>query len=271
MVKHGKTLLSLLLAVVMLLGMMQTVAFAGVDNIESNAIITLTENTEGATLNPGDTFTVVAEIKNNPGFNSAAFNIEFDKSALTAIACVCGYDDDEEVNYNFGSGAVYNLNKGNGAFITTAFADAYTKDKKLFKLTFQVNENAASGEYEIKINDQHADHLFDYMDENNVAHTYTAQYVPATVTVAGIEPEPDPILVTGVELNKTSLEFTLGSETLSETLTATVLPEDAENKAVAWSTSNASVATVEDGVVTAVGEGTAIITVTTADGGFTAE
>ena len=73
--------------------------------------------------------------------------------------------------------------------------------------------------------------------------------------------------VTGVTLNKTSTSLYVGG---SETLTATVAPEGATNKNVTWSTSDASVATVENGVVRATGRGTATITVTTEDGGFTA-
>ena len=54
------------------------------------------------------------------------------------------------------------------------------------------------------------------------------------------------------------------------TLTATVTPSNASNKRVNWTSSQASVAAVDDnGVVTALAEGTAIITVTTVDGGFT--
>ncbi len=76
------------------------------------------------------------------------------------------------------------------------------------------------------------------------------------------------IPVTSVTLNKTSASLKKG-ETL--TLTATVAPSDAANKSVTWSSSNTSVATVStSGVVTAVGEGTAVITVKTADGGKTA-
>lgn len=52
-------------------------------------------------------------------------------------------------------------------------------------------------------------------------------------------------------------------------LSATVSPADAENKSVIWSSSDESVATVDSGVVTGVGKGTATITVTTEDGGFT--
>jgi len=70
------------------------------------------------------------------------------------------------------------------------------------------------------------------------------------------------IAVTSVELNKTSLELTEGD---SETLTATVKPDDATDKTVTWSTSDASVATVEGGKVTAIKEGTATITAKAGD------
>ena len=70
--------------------------------------------------------------------------------------------------------------------------------------------------------------------------------------------------VTGVSLDQTS--FTMKVTDAAVTLTATVAPDDAANKAVTWSSSNESVATVANGVVTAVGVGSAIITVTTEDG-----
>ena len=72
--------------------------------------------------------------------------------------------------------------------------------------------------------------------------------------------------VTGVTLNKDSLILDLGGE---ETLTAAITPDNATNKNVTWESDNENVATVENGVVTAVGAGTATITVTTEDGSFT--
>ena len=72
--------------------------------------------------------------------------------------------------------------------------------------------------------------------------------------------------VTGVTLNKSSTSIEQGS---AETLTATVSPSNATDQTVSWTTNNSSVATVSGGVVTAVSAGTAIITVTTNDGGFT--
>ena len=79
--------------------------------------------------------------------------------------------------------------------------------------------------------------------------------------------EPEVVAVTGVTLDKTSVELTEGDET---TLTATVNPDNATNKNVTWKSSDSSVATVVDGKVTAVKAGTATITVTTEDGGKTA-
>ena len=75
--------------------------------------------------------------------------------------------------------------------------------------------------------------------------------------------------VKSVSLNKSTLNLVLG---YSETLIATVYPSNATNKNVSWSSSNPNIAFVnENGVVTANGIGTATVTVTTDDGGFTAE
>ncbi len=81
------------------------------------------------------------------------------------------------------------------------------------------------------------------------------------------------VSVTGVTLDKTSLSFVVGS-TESQTLVATVSPEDATDKSVTWSSSDESVVKVEDGVVSlaegAVAGGSAVVSVTTTDGGHVA-
>lgn len=82
------------------------------------------------------------------------------------------------------------------------------------------------------------------------------------------EKEPEIIKVTDVTLDITSLSLIEGE---SQTLSATVSPQEAANKKVIWSTSNASVAGVDNGgKVTAVTVGSATITVKTDDGGKTA-
>lgn len=94
----------------------------------------------------------------------------------------------------------------------------------------------------------------------------------ATYYIYGAEIDVDyteaaPVPVTGVSLDKATASIEVG-ETV--TLTATVTPSNADDKSVSWSSSNTSVATVSGGVVTGVSQGTARITVTTTDGGFTA-
>ena len=85
----------------------------------------------------------------------------------------------------------------------------------------------------------------------------TSQAATLTVTAATVS-------VTGVSLDKTELSLTVGD---TETLTATVAPDNATDKTVTWTSSNSTVATVDqNGVVTAVARGTAVITATAADG-----
>jgi formylglycine-generating enzyme required for sulfatase activity len=76
---------------------------------------------------------------------------------------------------------------------------------------------------------------------------------------------PDPyVAVTGVNLNQSHISMTAGE---NKRLTAAVLPSNASNKAVRWTTTNANVARVgEFGMVTAVAAGDARIDVTTVDG-----
>ena len=73
------------------------------------------------------------------------------------------------------------------------------------------------------------------------------------------------VLVTSIQLNKTSDELDVGQ---TSQLTATVYPSNATNKAVTWTSSNSSVATVStSGLVTAKGVGTATITCSAKDSG----
>lgn len=75
------------------------------------------------------------------------------------------------------------------------------------------------------------------------------------------------VAVTGVTLDNSTLSIAVGK---TATLNATVTPSNATNKNLSWKSSRESVATVANGVVTAVAEGEATITVTTEDGNHTA-
>ena len=95
---------------------------------------------------------------------------------------------------------------------------------------------------------------------------YLLDVVTLDMTADCIQP------VTGVTLDQTALSLTAGE---TATLTAAVLPEDASDKTVTWSSSNPDVAAVTDhndgtASVTAGSAGTATITAVTEDGGYTA-
>jgi uncharacterized repeat protein (TIGR02543 family) len=92
--------------------------------------------------------------------------------------------------------------------------------------------------------------------------------MPAADTVVTARFADPAATVTGVSLDKTTLTITVGS---FEQLTAIVTPAGASNQEVTWTSNNTAVATVSgDGLVRAIGTGSANITVTTVDGGFTA-
>lgn len=76
----------------------------------------------------------------------------------------------------------------------------------------------------------------------------------------------DPIAVTGISLNKTSIQLVVGA---TETLSAKVTPDNATSPSISWDSSDKEVATVDNGVVTAISAGKA--TITAASSSFTAE
>ena len=83
------------------------------------------------------------------------------------------------------------------------------------------------------------------------------------------DPKPDTgVKVTGVKVSKTALTMEPGQ---SETLTATVSPATAKDRAVTWTSNNPAAVSVDaKGRVTALASGAAEVTVKTSDGGFTA-
>ena len=101
--------------------------------------------------------------------------------------------------------------------------------------------------------------------KDKVAHIYTDD-ADTTCSVCGYvrTVTPEIVPVSQITLNKAETSISIGN---SETLTATVAPENATNKALTWASSDEDVATVApDGTVTAVKAGAATITATAADG-----
>lgn len=93
----------------------------------------------------------------------------------------------------------------------------------------------------------------------------TGGYLNVSAAISGTAPA---VPVSGVSVSPTESRLFIG-ETVA--LTATVLPANADNKGVSWSSSNPSIASVSaNGVVSALANGSARIAVHTDEGGFTA-
>lgn len=75
------------------------------------------------------------------------------------------------------------------------------------------------------------------------------------------------VRVTGLELDKDSLTLHVGEP---GEIIPIISPEDATVNAIIWESDNETIATVENGIITPLEEGIAIITATTVDGGYSA-
>ena len=142
------------------------------------------------------------------------------------------------------------------------------------ELAGSVSVNATKAWYSIDItgfvnNDTDKIMSFIVRSEADVRMKISSSEATSNKPYVSVTGDKQDIPVSGVELDSTEAEMTTKDEPL--TLTANVKPANAANKEVKWSSSDESVATVSDGVVTPVGEGDTIITVTTVDGEFTAE
>ena len=180
------------------------------------------------------------------------------------------------VSEDAGSGWFYLKNVASGQYLNGSYTsnstggydgaltvgernDKWTWDGKLLK-SYNASSGHTTGDKFLTYGNSsgNAASIFSVRSESNAADiTFDVKNASGDTTTA----------VTGVTLNKTSTTLAVGA---SETLTATVAPDNATNKNVTWTSSNNNVATVNDGVVTAVAAGTATITVTTEDGGKTA-
>lgn len=103
--------------------------------------------------------------------------------------------------------------------------------------------------------------------------THIKRFLSLTLTLfafflSGCNKVPVPVSVTSISLDASYVELAAGE---TYVLTAVLSPHDSYNQKVIWSSSNAAVATVDNGTVTAIKAGTATITAKSDDGGFTAE
>lgn len=123
--------------------------------------------------------------------------------------------------------------------------------------------NASDQQFSWDVEDTEIASVYGYTSETKTVTALKKGQTQITVTVDGqtasctVTVTPRTISVESITLNKTQLSLVKGA---TETLTATVLPTTATDKTVIWESSDTAVATVKDGIVTAVAAGNATIT-----------
>ena len=150
--------------------------------------------------------------------------------------------------------------KADGSYLLSVLPSFDTTDAEkslIATVTVKVNDDAPAGTITLSL---------DKVQVANSVGDKVADLQTHFASISVVE-ESVPVAVTGVALDQTASEMNIG-DTL--TLHATVSPDNADNKSVTWKSDNTTVAVVANGVVTAKAAGSANITVTTADGGFTA-
>ncbi len=150
----------------------------------------------------------------------------------------------------------------------STYSDVFNGDKGAVYNEVAVDYNAAF------VGAAAALYLQNASDNNQMVdsdYTYDASITCSKNSGGLANEEPDEsvvvVPVTGVTLDTSSKTLKVGE---TATLVATVAPDNATNKKVTWASSDSQVATVNNGVVTAIASGTANITATTEDGSFTA-
>lgn len=126
-----------------------------------------------------------------------------------------------------------------------------------------IETSYASSNFYFSVGEEYfGDKLIDYI--SFYFETYNEVGI-VSLTVDLYKPGTIDIPVTGMSLSPATATVLVGGET---TITPTIVPAEATNKNINWTSSNTSVATVSNGVVSGVSEGKATITATTVDGGF---
>ena len=254
---------------------------ANPDKLKAEVKVTVKAKVEGITIQGGDTRTISV------------------KKTVQLKASITPSNASQEVTWSSSKPAVATVDANGlvtGVTAGTAVITATSKDNPSVKATCTVNVESVNipvssveldrsslsltkgGAYTLKATvkpDDATDKTVSWRSSNTAVATVDSNgevkaiaggSATITATAGGVSAKCSvtvSVPVTSVSLNKTALNLMVGD---TETLTATIYPSDATNKNVTWKSSNTSVATVQSGKVSAVGVGTAQITVTTNNG-----
>lgn len=247
----NKRITSILLCFIMAFSILATaVPVYALENVQMKVTANKT------TANPGDTVDFTVSIGAITKLGGMDFWLRV-PDGLTIVDSSIKLPDGLETTLD-SDGSIGAPTKLNGYYWNySAQMTGYTGTEDLVVVTFSctVDNNCPVGDKEVTIE------IRELFDNDNLDD------FPYTISPATVKIEAAPVAVTGVTIDET-LSVNIGQ---TKTPAYTVNPAEATNKAVTFSSNNPAVATVNEttGEVTGVKKGTAVITVTTADGNFT--
>jgi uncharacterized protein YjdB len=193
----------------------------------------------------------------------ALTNIVYEGFSSTPSLTVSGSVDGIFVTYRFSG-----LQKSDKSELTTGYMKEWTSDNG--SSNWQVNSefdnnNDASTEVSTSISRKSAVVYLVLDFSTSIGSQSSSMKSAAKSFIRNLQKKSqDPFTITSIALNKTSLSLNEGE---SEQLVVTIIPENATDKSLIWTSSDESIATVdENGKVTAVSKGKATITATACDG-----
>lgn len=236
-----KRLVALVLCIVMMFSLVSVQAFADTGSDGSVSVTTTAKKVE-----VGKTFDVTIKVTPN-GVAAGAVNFTVALSAgleYVSHQILVSTSDYMMSNYDVATGVF-------GCAVTT---NGKSVAFNVLKLTLKAKDTNV-GENSISLTDVTISNVAGDANLN-----YATTVAPVTVTTS-----VPVVAVTSVTVSSKTLNLEVGQ---TRTLTATVTPDNATDKTVTWTSSDKNVATVDkdNGTVTAVGEGTATITATAANG-----
>lgn len=236
-----KRFLGLVLACVMLLTMLPTMAFA--------ATTTFKVTSDKTKVNPGDEVTFTVALSAVDKLSALSFKLDI-PTGLAFVSAAVANNLQSKLGMN---GMLWNVD--NKSFNAYGNMDGYTSSTDTTIMTFVCRvDNISNLPATLKVSLKETE-----MQDSDFKTTHPTAS-PATITVAA-----KTVAVTSVAVSPKTLNLEVGQ---TGTLTATVTPDNATDKTVTWTSSDKNVATVDkdNGTVTPVGEGTATITATAANG-----
>lgn len=242
-----KRIIALMIALAFMLSSMQTVSFAA----EAGEHIRLNVTSSATKLKAGDEFDVAIRVSgNNNLIGALSIAVNYDKDVIEHVAKP---DNTYETALFTGNVlSVFNADVAGEFTAGITALDGVTLDGDIVKFRFKVKDTVSKfGNYEFTVTEKDYD-IF----ANNETYTYTLKdenIACSTLTI--VNP------CTGIKLDRDTLTIARGE---TATLTATVEPADTTNTIV-WSSENDNIATVENGVVIAVGLGETTITAACGD------